>query len=313
MSAARPRRRRPGSSSASPTCRRCCARGRPRRSPRCSIATSIPCRRTSTAPPSPRGWRATRCRAARVRRGGPAARSRRRRGRHRLPAAARLARAAGGRRGRSGNGADARACAAASRRVGSTRPRSPARFGAHYDPDAFGRLSEGIARFFGTARYLVFQTVLVVSWITIGWLLLRLRRPPVAVPAQPGVLDPGGVRGAADPAGAEPPGRARPAARGGRPDRQPGARRPRPSSWPASWPASRLSLGKIEATLARLEERMERYEESEATTTRRARPRGGTGRVARRATKGGGGGASRRRPPKERRDAKGRAGREAAS
>ena len=44
-------------------------------------------------------------------------------------------------------------------------PRSPARFGAHYDPDAFGRLSEGIARFFGTARYLVFQTVMVISWI----------------------------------------------------------------------------------------------------------------------------------------------------
>ena len=44
-------------------------------------------------------------------------------------------------------------------------PRSPTRFGAHYDPDAFGRLSEGIARFFGTARYLVFQTVMVISWI----------------------------------------------------------------------------------------------------------------------------------------------------
>ena len=45
-------------------------------------------------------------------------------------------------------------------------PRRPTRFQAHYDPDAFGRFSETIARFFGTARYLVFQTVLVAVWIT---------------------------------------------------------------------------------------------------------------------------------------------------
>src|SRR3954452_2024595 len=44
-------------------------------------------------------------------------------------------------------------------------PRRATRFAAHYDPDAFGRFSEGIARFFGTARYLVFQTVLVITWI----------------------------------------------------------------------------------------------------------------------------------------------------
>jgi uncharacterized membrane protein len=36
----------------------------------------------------------------------------------------------------------------------------------HYDPDAFGRFSESIARFFGTARFLVIQTVLVFCWIT---------------------------------------------------------------------------------------------------------------------------------------------------
>src|SRR3954462_10410207 len=57
-------------------------------------------------------------------------------------------------------------------------PRSPARFGAHYDPDAFGRFSEGIARFFGTARYLVFQTILVISWITIGYFLLGWDHSP---------------------------------------------------------------------------------------------------------------------------------------
>lgn len=40
--------------------------------------------------------------------------------------------------------------------------------GVHYDPDAFGRVSEGIARFFGTARFIVIQTVVVVIWIALN-------------------------------------------------------------------------------------------------------------------------------------------------
>jgi uncharacterized membrane protein len=46
-------------------------------------------------------------------------------------------------------------------------PRQPARlqFQPHYDPEAFGRFSEAIARFLGTARYLVFQTAVVALWI----------------------------------------------------------------------------------------------------------------------------------------------------
>jgi uncharacterized membrane protein len=46
-------------------------------------------------------------------------------------------------------------------------PRRPARLQLqpHYDPEAFGRFSEAIARLLGTARFLVFQTVVVVSWI----------------------------------------------------------------------------------------------------------------------------------------------------
>ncbi|MDP9432388.1 MAG: DUF1003 domain-containing protein [Actinomycetota bacterium] len=35
----------------------------------------------------------------------------------------------------------------------------------HYDPDAFGRLSERIARFLGTGRFLVYMTVLVIFWV----------------------------------------------------------------------------------------------------------------------------------------------------
>ena len=41
-------------------------------------------------------------------------------------------------------------------------------FGVHYDPGAFGEFSEAIARFLGTARYLVFQTGLVIIWIIIN-------------------------------------------------------------------------------------------------------------------------------------------------
>ena len=35
----------------------------------------------------------------------------------------------------------------------------------NYDPEAFGRLSEKFARFLGTARFLVYMTVFVFSWV----------------------------------------------------------------------------------------------------------------------------------------------------
>jgi uncharacterized membrane protein len=40
--------------------------------------------------------------------------------------------------------------------------------GRTYDPDAFGNLAERLARFFGTPRYLIAQTVLVAAWIAIN-------------------------------------------------------------------------------------------------------------------------------------------------
>jgi uncharacterized membrane protein len=46
--------------------------------------------------------------------------------------------------------------------------------GVHYDPDAFGEFSETIARTFGTARFLVIQTVIVAIWIglnAVSWAL----------------------------------------------------------------------------------------------------------------------------------------------
>ncbi|MFC4012233.1 DUF1003 domain-containing protein [Nonomuraea purpurea] len=35
----------------------------------------------------------------------------------------------------------------------------------HYDPEAFGRLSEQIARFLGTGRFIVYMTVFVSVWV----------------------------------------------------------------------------------------------------------------------------------------------------
>ena len=42
------------------------------------------------------------------------------------------------------------------------------RVGTRYDPDAFGRFSESIARFLGTGRFLAGQTVLVLGWIVLN-------------------------------------------------------------------------------------------------------------------------------------------------
>ena len=41
-----------------------------------------------------------------------------------------------------------------------------------FDPDAFGRVSESIARFFGTARYLGIQSAIVVVWIVLNIMAL---------------------------------------------------------------------------------------------------------------------------------------------
>ena len=40
--------------------------------------------------------------------------------------------------------------------------------GSLYDADAFGRFAEALARFLGTGKYLVGQTVLVIGWIILN-------------------------------------------------------------------------------------------------------------------------------------------------
>ena len=55
------------------------------------------------------------------------------------------------------------------RRVRLDTPVEPRRsFRPHYDPDAFGRVSEQIARFLGTARFLVYMTVFIILWVVIN-------------------------------------------------------------------------------------------------------------------------------------------------
>jgi uncharacterized membrane protein len=44
------------------------------------------------------------------------------------------------------------------------------RVGGRYDADAFGRISESVARFLGTGRFLVGQSVLVIAWIALNTL-----------------------------------------------------------------------------------------------------------------------------------------------
>ncbi|WP_436738788.1 DUF1003 domain-containing protein [Streptomyces sp. BBFR102] len=45
-------------------------------------------------------------------------------------------------------------------------PRAPRRrVLPEYDPDAFGRLSERIARFLGTGRFIVWMTVIIIMWV----------------------------------------------------------------------------------------------------------------------------------------------------
>jgi len=64
------------------------------------------------------------------------------------------------------------------RREDLTTPRSRRRFGVHYDPESFGRFSEAIARYLGTAKFLVIQTVIVIVWIILNVALVALQWDP---------------------------------------------------------------------------------------------------------------------------------------
>ena len=58
------------------------------------------------------------------------------------------------------------------------QPRSRSRFRFSFDPEAFGRLSERLARFLGTGKFLFWQTMLVITWITLNLIAVNLRWDP---------------------------------------------------------------------------------------------------------------------------------------
>ncbi|MCB0925599.1 MAG: DUF1003 domain-containing protein [Mycobacterium sp.] len=57
-------------------------------------------------------------------------------------------------------------------------PRTSRRPSLNLDPEAVGRISESIARFLGTGRYLLWQTVIVIVWICLNLFALSLRWDP---------------------------------------------------------------------------------------------------------------------------------------
>ena len=66
-----------------------------------------------------------------------------------------------------------------SRRGDLSAPRGARRrVGVFYDQERFGRFSEGIANFLGTATYLVVQTAIVIVWIIVNIFAVRLRWDP---------------------------------------------------------------------------------------------------------------------------------------
>ncbi|HEY3465685.1 MAG TPA: DUF1003 domain-containing protein [Amycolatopsis sp.] len=58
------------------------------------------------------------------------------------------------------------------------QPRSQARFKLNIDPDTFGRLSERLARFLGTGKYLFWQTLIVIVWIVLNITAVSLQWDP---------------------------------------------------------------------------------------------------------------------------------------
>jgi uncharacterized membrane protein len=57
-------------------------------------------------------------------------------------------------------------------------PRTSRRYSPRLDPDTIGQFTESIARFFGTGRYLLMQSVIVVVWIAINLFAAEARFDP---------------------------------------------------------------------------------------------------------------------------------------
>ncbi|WP_031468580.1 DUF1003 domain-containing protein [Sciscionella sediminilitoris] len=58
------------------------------------------------------------------------------------------------------------------------QPRTPRRLAVSVDPEAFGRVSETLARFLGTGTFLFWQTLIVVTWIVLNLAAVSLSWDP---------------------------------------------------------------------------------------------------------------------------------------
>jgi uncharacterized membrane protein len=57
-------------------------------------------------------------------------------------------------------------------------PRTSRGFSLRLDPEAIGQSTEAIARFFGTGRYLLIQTLIVIVWIAVNLIAVEYRFDP---------------------------------------------------------------------------------------------------------------------------------------
>jgi uncharacterized membrane protein len=57
-------------------------------------------------------------------------------------------------------------------------PRTSRRYTPRLDPETVGQFTESIARFFGTGRYLLLQTIVVIVWIAINMIAIRWQWDP---------------------------------------------------------------------------------------------------------------------------------------
>jgi len=57
-------------------------------------------------------------------------------------------------------------------------PRTSRRYSPRVDSEAVGQITESIARFFGTGRYLLIQTIIVLLWIALNISAVTLRWDP---------------------------------------------------------------------------------------------------------------------------------------
>lgn len=60
----------------------------------------------------------------------------------------------------------------------AVHPRTSRRYTPRFDPETVGQFTESIARFFGTGRYLLLQTIVVIVWIAINMIAIRWQWDP---------------------------------------------------------------------------------------------------------------------------------------